>query len=160
MLQEEIREKIVQQVWELVEPVTEAECIELIEVEYQREARGWTLRLYLDHEKGISIADCTRISRQVSDLLDVEDIIPNAYTLEVSSPGINRPIRRPKDFEKYVGEEIHVKTKEPYGNRRNFRGYLVKFSNNNLTIRCKDETTHEISLDNVYKANLIAHIEP
>jgi len=157
MEDEKRREQIIKLVWKLVEPIIEAECMELIEVEYQREVRGWTLRLYLDHEKGISIADCTNISRQVSDLLDVEDIIPNAYTLEVSSPGLNRPIRRPKDFKKFIGQEVHIKTKEPYGNRRNFRGYLVEFSDNNITIRCKDETVYEISLENVYKANLIAH---
>ncbi len=144
----------------MVEPIVEAECMELIEVEYQREARGWTLRLYLDHEKGISIADCTRISRQVSDLLDVEDFIPNAYTLEVTSPGINRPIRRHKDFKKYIGHEVHIKTKEPYGNRKNFRGHLVELTDDTVVVKCKDETMHEIKLDNVYKANLIAHIEP
>ncbi len=158
-MEEERREKIIRLVWELVEPVTEAESIELIEVEYQREARGWVLRLYIDHEKGITIADCTNISRQVSDLLDVEDIIPNSYTLEVTSPGINRPIRRPGDFKKFLGQEVHIRTKEPYGDRRNFRGYIAEFSDNKITIRCKDETTHEISLDNVYKANLIANFE-
>ncbi len=159
-MEDESREKIIKLVWDLVEPIAEAECMELIEVEYQREARGWTLRLYIDQERGISIADCTRLSRQVSDLLDVEDFIPNAYVLEVTSPGLNRPIRRQKDFERYVGREVKIKTKEPCGNRRNFRGYLVSFSDNTIVIRCSDETTHEISLDNVYKANLIAHVEP
>ena len=156
-MEEEKREQIIRLVWQLVEPITEAESIELIEVEFQREARGWILRLYLDHENGISISDCTNISRQVSDLLDVEDIIPGAYTLEVTSPGFNRPIRRPKDFKKFVGHEVHIKTKEPYGDRRNFRGCLLEFLEDKITIKCKDDTVHEISLDNVYKANLVAH---
>ncbi len=159
LMLEEKRTEIVKRVWDLAESLVESEDMELIEVEYQREGRGWILRLYLDSEQGVTIADCTRISRQLGDLLDVEDFIPNTYTLEVSSPGFNRPLRRIRDFQRYLGHEVKVRVKEPYEGRRNFHGELRDISEEGITIFCKDGNVYVIPYDNIHRANLVPRFD-
>lgn len=107
MDQRELRERL----WKMVEPVVASQGLELVELEFQREPRGWVLRLYIDREEGgVSLDDCASVSREVSDLLDVKDPIAHPYRLEVSSPGPERPLRRPQDFQRWCGHKVRVKT--------------------------------------------------
>ncbi len=102
---------------------------ELVEVEYLVSNDRGVLRLYVDRpDGGITLDDCVTVSRQLGALLDVEDVIPFHYVLEVSSPGLNRPLKRPKDFLAHCGEKIKIKTRMPVGGRRRFSGILQKYS--------------------------------
>jgi ribosome maturation factor RimP len=127
--------------------------MELVEIQYRREARGWVLRIYIDKEGGVTLDDCTRFSQELGSLLDVEDFISAPYTLEVSSPGLTRSLRTEKDFVRYCGHLIKVKTFDPIENRRQFRGRLLKFSENRIGIETEGRV-FQIPLSNVAKANL------
>jgi len=87
--------------------------LELVQVQYRREDHGWVLRILVDRPGGVSVDECGEFSREVSDLLDVEDLIDNSYNLEVSSPGLDRPLIKPEDFERFAGREITLKTTSP-----------------------------------------------
>ncbi|HUL36358.1 MAG TPA: ribosome maturation factor RimP, partial [Thermodesulfobacteriota bacterium] len=116
-----VSEEIADRVRAMAGPVLFDEGIELVDVEYRRESRGWVLRLYLDKKGGVTLDDCTRISQEVGRSLDVEDLIQTPYTLEVSSPGLTRRLRTEKDFMKHQGGLIKVRTIQPIGNRRQFK---------------------------------------
>ena len=115
-------------VWTLAEPLCEYEGVELVHVEYQGESQGRILRLYVDRSPGVTLEDCTNISRQLGDVLDVEldDIGP--YNLEISSPGLDRPLSREKDFERFKGEGITLQTTHPIDGEKNFKGILSGLS--------------------------------
>ena len=115
------REKIL----ELVEPVVESKDMELIDVECLKMKSGWLVRIYIDKEGGLTLDDCSEISNEVCDLLDIHEAPPGPYTLEVSSPGANRPLVREKDFIKYRGHWIKVKLRDVLDGKRNFRGKLM-----------------------------------
>jgi len=117
------RERII----ERVEPVIDAEGMELVDVECLRMKTRWLVRIYIDKEGGVTIDDCTDISRQVGDLLDVYDIPPGPYTLEVSSPGLDRPLALDKDFIRFRGSKIKVRLTDKIEGSRNFRGTLEGF---------------------------------
>jgi ribosome maturation factor RimP len=130
-------DELVSEIWNLLEPVIAAQGMEILEVEYRRESAGWVLRIFLDSERGISVEDCAAVSRIAGDLLDVTDLIPNPYNLEVSSPGIDRPLRRLDHFQKYIGYIIEVRTISPVQNRRNFKGELKEASSEGVVIDCE-----------------------
>ncbi len=130
-------DELVSEIWNLLEPVIAAQGMEILEVEYRRESAGWVLRIFLDSERGISVEDCAAVSRIAGDLLDVTDLIPNPYNLEVSSPGIDRPLRRLDHFQKYIGYVIEVRTISPVQNRRNFKGELKEASSEGVVIDCE-----------------------
>jgi ribosome maturation factor RimP len=140
-------------IWDLVEPVIEAAGLELIEVEYQREPHGWVLRLFIDREEGVGLDDCAQMSRVIGDLMDVTDPVPNAYHLELSSPGLNRPLRRPQHYKKYIGQVIELRTIVPAGSRRKFKGILLAADDSQITLECAGQA-HLIQLSNVEKARL------
>lgn len=140
--------------WEIIEPVVASEGMELVEVEFQSEPRGWVLRLYIDKEGGITLKDCMAISREVGDLLDVKDPIDHPYHLEVSSPGLNRPIRKPRDFERFSGQRVKITLAEPLGGRRVFQGVMQGLEGNVLKMDCNDQV-FEIPLGDIAKARLI-----
>jgi ribosome maturation factor RimP len=140
-------------IWDLVEHVIEAAGLELIEVEYQREPHGWVLRLFIDREEGVGLDDCAQMSRVIGDLLDVTDPVPNAYHLELSSPGLNRPLRRPEHYKKQIGKVVELRTIVPAGSRRKFKGILLAANDSQLTLECGGQA-HEIQLSNVEKARL------
>ena len=121
------------------EAVAEQGC-ELWDVEYVREAGQWYLRLYLDKEGGVDILDCEAVSRKVSDLLDEADPIPASYTFEVCSAGIERPLKRPGDFEKFMGADILLKTYSPRGGRKEFPGVLAGYEDGAVTVTVGKET--------------------
>jgi ribosome maturation factor RimP len=148
-----ISEEIVDRVRAMADPILFNEGIELVDIEYLRESRGWVLRLYLDKESGITLDDCTRISEEVGRTLDVEDVIETPYTLEVSSPGLARRLKTEKDFMKYQGSLVKVKTVSPIDNRRKFKGRLLGVSENRIEVET-DGGIFQIPLSNVGKANL------
>jgi ribosome maturation factor RimP len=119
-----MNEMVAERVWEIAEPLVTHEGLEMVDVEFRRESRGMVLRLYLDREGGASLDDLTRVSRQLGDLLDVHAAVPGSYTLEVSSPGINRRLRRPEHFRRYLGKRVRVRTAGPVAGRRGFVGTL------------------------------------
>ena len=119
--------KITEIVRELAQPVAEENGCELWDVEYVREAGQWYLRLYLDKEGGVNILDCEAVSRKVSDLLDEADPIESSYMFEVSSAGAERALKRPGDFERFMGSAVLVKTYKPKDGRKEFAGTLVGF---------------------------------
>ena len=113
-------------VWQLAGPLVEGERMEIVDIEFRHEGSrgGRVLRLYLDKEGGPNVDDLTRVSRQLSELLDAEDTIDGTYTLEVSSPGINRPLKKPAHFARFVGKRIRVRTRDLIDGRRSFLGIL------------------------------------
>ena len=119
--------KVTEIVRELAQPVAEENGCELWDVEYVREAGQWYLRLYLDKEGGVNILDCEAVSRMVSDLLDEADPIESSYVFEASSAGAERPLKRPGDFERFMGSAVLVKTYKPKDGRKEFAGTLAGY---------------------------------
>ncbi len=122
----------------LVMPLIDKNHFELVDVEYVREGGNWFLRVYIDKEGGITVDDCELISRALSDLLDVEDYIPDAYILEVSSPGLGRQLKKDKDFKRSIGEVIELKLYKAINKQKEFQGILVSFDEASLTIEMED----------------------
>ncbi|WP_409340936.1 ribosome maturation factor RimP [Paenibacillus sp. MBLB4367] len=127
------------QVKALVEPMLvpflEESGFELVDIEYVKEGSNWFLRVYVDKEGGIDIDDCGRVSEFLSGKLDEEDPIPNAYFLEVSSPGAERPLRKPEDYRKAVDKHVFVTTYEPVGGLKEFEGKLLAYDEEKLSIQ-------------------------
>ncbi len=147
--------KLVAEIWALLEPVVASEGMELIEIEYRRESMGWVLRLYIDNLSGISVDDCAAVSRVASDVLDMADLISNSYHLEVSSPGLNRPLRKWEHFEKQIGNMVEVRTTVPVEEkRRNFRGTLKETSPERVIIEI-DGKDHVIEIGGIERAKLL-----
>jgi ribosome maturation factor RimP len=144
---------IMGRVREIAEPIAQSLILELVDVEYRREARGWVLRLFIDKTGGVTLDDCTQVSHEVGRALDVEEVISTAYTLEVSSPGLDRPLRTERDFQKCRNQKVRVKTREPLENRRVFRGELIDVTQDRITVR-EDGRFFEIPLEMVSRANL------
>jgi ribosome maturation factor RimP len=146
--------KIVARVKELLEPLFSAEGMELICVEYQREAGGRTLRLYIDRPGGVTLDDCIYISRQSNDLLDVYLENTGPYRLEVSSPGPNRPLAEKTDFEKFKGNRVQVRTRRPIDGKNRFKGVLLGISEGLINLSINDQTV-TIPHEEVIMARLI-----
>ena len=119
-------------------PLLEKHQFELVDVEYVKEAGNWYLRAYIDKEGGITVDDCEVISRTLSDWLDEEDFIADSYTLEVSSPGLGRPLKKDKDFERSLGEEVEIRLYKPRGKQKEFAGVLKGYDKETVTIETED----------------------
>jgi len=147
---------IIDKVKELLLPILEEGGFELIDIEFVREPIGWVLRIYADRPQGgITISDCQWISERIGTLLDVEDVIPHSYNLEVSSPGLDRPLKTRKDFDRHVGVVIKVKTLEPLDNQRNFKGEIVSTSEKGVTIHDVSRNAEvEIPYENIKSARV------
>lgn len=122
----------------LVMPLIEENHFELVDVEYVREGSNWFLRVFIDKDGGITVDDCELISRALSDRLDIEDYIPDAYILEVSSPGLGRQLKKDKDFKRSIGEVIELKLYKGINKQKEFEGVLVSFDDTVLTIELED----------------------
>ncbi|MBI4572531.1 MAG: ribosome maturation factor RimP [candidate division NC10 bacterium] len=119
------RPEVVERIRTVAEPILAERGLELVEVEFQREGRGWILRLYMDRAGGVTLGDCQQVSEELGDHLDVEDLIDHPYHLEVSSPGLDRPLTREADFLRYAGKAVRITTHEAVEGQRNFRGRLA-----------------------------------
>ena len=137
----------------LVEPILSEQGMELVDLEYRREGRGWVVRLYIDKEGGITLDDCSRVSQEIGTSLDIEDFVAAPYTLEVSSPGLNRPLKSEKDFLKYRDRLIKVKTVDPIDHRKHFKGMLRGISEERIEMEIDGGIIY-IPLANVAKANV------
>jgi ribosome maturation factor RimP len=156
-----IMRKDLQDLWTLAEPYVRDAGFDLIEVQFAREQRGAVLRLFIDRPPGsagdqalIGVADCERVSRDVSAALDVADHISHAYLLEVSSPGLDRPLRRERDFARFVGESARVRLEVGVEGRRNFSGTIRGAKDGRVEIAC-DGRSYELPIDDIVRANLI-----
>lgn len=130
---------------------------ELVDVELAGGDHHPTLRVYIDGPAGVNVDDCARVSRQLSALLDVEDPLPGQYTLEVSSPGLDRPLVKPEDFKRYVGETIKVKMQQPLLGRRNFSGRLVDVTADHIVVEV-DKENFCLAFDGMERARLVPRL--
>ncbi len=126
--------KITEKVEALAKPVVEDEGCELWAVEYVREAGSWYLRVLIDKDGGVGIDDCERISRRLDPILDEADPIPDSYVFEVGSAGAERELKRPSDFERYIGFEIEVKLYQPYQGKKSYVGTLKAYEDGDVTV--------------------------
>lgn len=149
---------IVQRVEELAWPILLSEGLELVDVTYRHEGGRWVLALFIDKPGGVTIADCVAFSREFSDVLDVNDIISDRYSLEVSSPGINRPLKRIDDFNRFKGENVRIKVNPPVDGRKNFRGLLLGYSDGTVKIE-ENAIIFDIAYNTIDKAVLDKNIE-
>ncbi len=118
----------------LLTPIAQANGVEIYDVEYVKEGADWYLRAYIDKPEGVSIIDCETVSRALSDALDKEDFIPDAYILEVSSPGLGRVLKKDKHLQKSIGQEVEIKLFKPIEKCKDFSGILTAFDEKEITI--------------------------
>ena len=137
-----IREQYEQKAEAMAQPIIDSFGFELVDVEYVKEAGTWYLRFYIDKEGGITIDDCEAVSRLFSDKLDEKDFIDDAYIMEVSSPGLGRPLKKEKDYRRSMGKEIEIRTYRPINKEKEFFGILSAYDDNSVTITLEDEQTH------------------
>lgn len=150
---------MVDQVSALAAPLLDSLGIELVDIEYRKEGQGMVLRLYIDKPGGVMLDDCADVSRELSEILDVEDIVHAHYNLEVSSPGLNRPLKKEADFQRYIGRMVKIRTFEMLsddaGNKRKtFFGELLAFSGGIACMRLAEGQSASIPFDKIAKANL------
>jgi ribosome maturation factor RimP len=148
------REDVIALVKKLTEPLCRAEGMELVHVEYQRETGGWVLRIYIDQPGGVSLEDCARTSRQIGDLLDIslENIGP--YHFEVSSPGIDRPLGKEQDYERFEGNIARIRTSKPIAGQKNFKGVLSGLTDGDVKLLVGEKTV-VIPFEKITRARLI-----
>lgn len=151
-------ESVKREVSRLIEPILADMGFELVYVEYLSEHGRWVLRIYVDEEGGITLEDCARVSREIGNVIDVKEIVPHEYVLEVSSPGLNRPLVREKDFNQAVGKKVKLQMINAVDERRNFTGYLKAFKDGTLHIQLNDKLVLLPRRD-VKKANLVYEFE-
>ena len=147
-------EDLIERVVALVDPILEEEGLDLVEVEYKRGARRSFLRIFIDKPGGVTLDDCSTVSNQLGDLLDIEDLISNRYVLEVSSPGAERPLNRPDDYRRFVGRLVRIRTKESVDGNRQFVGRLVAFEEDKATIEVEDSEQVTLELGEIERARL------
>lgn len=148
------RKNIEELVEKWVEEIVESSDLELVDVEYLKEQHGWVLRVFLDKPGGIDLDDCSAVSEKLDKILDEEDPIPGAYSLEVSSPGLERPLKKPADYQRFAGKLINIRTYKGIHGRKHFESLLQGIDgNNNVLIEWEGETL-EIPLELIAKANL------
>ncbi len=123
----------------IVEPILTEKSLELADLEFVKEGPNWYLRIYIDKEGGVTIEDCESVSRILEKKLDEKDPIEQAYILEVSSPGIDRPLKKPEHFQKYIGEIIDIKLYKPLEGKKEYQGELKQFENGVITIIDENE---------------------
>ena len=124
--------KITETVWQLAQPVAEANGVELWDVEFVKEAGTQYLRVYIDKDGGVDINDCETVSRALDPILDEADPIPCSYVFEVGSAGIDRELKRPSDFEKFMGSQVQVKLYQPFEGQKNYVGLLTGYENGDV----------------------------
>jgi len=157
-----LKRSLVDELLDFVEPILEDFGYELVDLEFKQEGPEWFLRIFIDKEGGIGLEDCTSVSREVSAILEVEDIIDRAYRLEVSSPGLDRPLKKPEDFERFTGERIKVKSLDLIDpdnrghKRKTFIGTLLGLHDGRIRLQQVDKKGGdvEIALTEIGAANL------
>ncbi len=134
---------------QLITPIVQQNNFELVDVEYVKEAGTYYLRAYIDKEGGININDCELVSRALNDLLDAEDFIEDSYILEVSSPGLGRPLKKEKDFQRALGDEVEVRTYRAIDKCKEFVGLLNTYDKETVTLQLDEEKEIVIERNNI-----------
>jgi ribosome maturation factor RimP len=145
---------ICQQVEELIAPVIRAENLELVEVEYKHEGRSWYLRIYIHKEEGVGLEDCQRVSHRIEDMIEIDNIIPSRYVLEVSSPGLDRPLKTERDFLRNKNRKIRVVASAPVDGKWDFCGAIKDCKERTLNLE-QDGKQIDIPLEKITKARLV-----
>ena len=133
----------------LILPIITKNNYELVDVEFVREGSNWFLRAYVDKEGGFTVNDCEKVSREFSELLDKEDFIEESYILEISSPGLGRPLKKDKDFERSLGEEVEIKLYKAFEGQKEFSGTLETYDTETVTIGFEGETKATFERKNI-----------
>ena len=138
----------------LIGPVFRENNIELVDVEYKKVGKTWTLKVFIDKNGGVTIDDCQKLSREIEDLIEVHELIDVSYVLEVSSPGLDRSLKKEHDFLRNKGKQIQVKTFSPVNNNKQFTGTIRDFTNATLLLEVNN-SIWEVKLDKIAQAKLI-----
>jgi ribosome maturation factor RimP len=156
--------KEVEELWNLAEPHVRGAGLDLVELEWHREGDGWVLRVYvdvppdgpqmIDGPRSVSFTECERVSRDLSAALDVADVIPHGYRLEVSSPGIDRPLRRMVDFQRFAGRQVKARLHDPVEGRKNFSGTIRGAGDGVVELDC-DGRSYQLPVDAIARAHLV-----
>jgi len=154
----EMTSPVIKEVTALIEPILDEMEIELVDIEFLSEQGRWILRIYVDQSGGITLDACARVSREIDDLIEVKDIFQQGYVLEVSSPGLNRRLKKEKDFERAVGKNVKIRMVTPFEGQRNFRGSLRSFQDGVLCLSVRDDLIL-LPYEDVEKANLVYDFE-
>lgn len=147
------KQNVVNLVESLVNDVIRDSELELVDVEYAKDGKDWVLRVFIDKPDGVDIEDCRSVSLSLSNKLDEADPIPNAYTLEVSSPGLERPLKREQDFHNFMGNLVNIRTYQAIDGIKEFEGNLIGFENGIVKLQVNGED-REIPYDQIAKARL------
>ena len=145
---------IYQSVADLIEPTLEGNGIELVDVEYKKTGKTWVLRVFIDKNQGVTVYDCQELSREIEDLIEIHELIDDHYVLEVSSPGLDRPLKKAADFLRNKGKRIQVKTYSPINNKKENAGTVIDFVNGTLFLEDKKDIL-KVSLTEIAQAKLI-----
>ncbi|MFV0364015.1 MAG: ribosome maturation factor RimP [Suipraeoptans sp.] len=151
------REEIEKKVEGILIPIINEYEYELVDVEYVKEGSSWYLRAYIDKPNGINIEDCEKVSRKLSEILDEDDFIEDAYILEVSSPGLGRPLKKEKDYERSIGKEIEIHTYRMIDKEKEFFGILESYNNDTVTIVMSDSETKVFNRSEISLIRLAFH---
>jgi ribosome maturation factor RimP len=149
---------LIREISQLIEPILDEMGVELVDIEYLSSHGRWIVRIYVDKDGGITVDDCARVSREIDEIIEIKNIIHHAYVLEVSSPGLNRPLKKEKDFKGAVGKKIKARISVPLKGRRHFTGYLTDFRNDTLYLEVENKPL-SLSRRDVEKANLVYEFE-
>jgi ribosome maturation factor RimP len=160
-----VQEAVAPRVQALAEPLARSLGLELVDIEYLREGPSWILRVFIDKPGGVNLDDCSSFSHALGPALDVDDVVGTAYSLEVSSPGLERPLKTPKDFERFAGKRIKVKTFAPLPmsgvaagpGQKNFQGILIGLKGDRVEIEAEGKPV-QIPLNAIAKAHLVADL--
>ncbi len=150
-----MKDSVLARIVEIAERVATSEGLEIVDVELKGGGASRFLRIYVDKPEGVTHGDCEKVSHQVGTLLDEEDVIPGGqYTLEVSSPGVERKLSKPGDFERFIGHKVKVSLKEPVENQKRWEGTLISFAAGVVTLQAASGKDISFGLDQVTQANL------
>ena len=145
---------IYQSVADLIKPTLEGNGIELVDVEYKKTGKIWVLRVFIDKNQGVTVYDCQELSREIEDLIEIHELIDDHYVLEVSSPGLDRPLKKDTDFLRNKGKRIQIKTYSPINNKKENVGTVIDFVNGTLFLEDKKDIL-KVSLTEIAQAKLI-----
>ncbi len=151
----QLPEEVIPKIKAMAEALLQEEKMELVDMELLREGRGWVLRLFIDKVGGITLDDCASVSRQLGDQLEVEDLIPFRYTLEVSSPGLDRPLKKDQDFLRHIGKQVQVITRSPWEGRSFFKGKMLDYQVSGTLSLAEKDKVWEIPVSLIAKARLV-----
>ncbi len=143
------REEYEQKTEKMLAPILEENHFELVDVEYVKEGGSWYLRAYIDKPGGITVDDCEVVNRALGDLLDQDDFIEDSYILEISSPGLGRPLKKERDFERSLGEEVEIRTYRMVNKQKEFRGILKAYDKDTVTIEMEDGEESTFDRENI-----------